>query len=112
MISDKIKNAEVVWAYNRERYFPKRFKFSKEINFEFDSYSDTYADRYAHFILYSNLSREIIEIFEYTVVTELYCEGRTTEFDVMIRYKGELYFYMNEVLLLNLKKNTENFTII
>ena len=112
MISDKIKNAETVWAYKRERYFPKRFKFSKEINFEFDSYSDTYTDRYAHFILYSNLSREMIEIFEYTVATELYREGRTKEFDVMIRYKEEFYFYKNEVLVLKLKKNTENFTII
>lgn len=112
MIFDKINESEIIQTYRKQRYFPKVFKFSQEINFEFDSYSDTYADRYAHFILYSNLSREIIEIFEYTVVTELYCEGRTTEFDVMIRYKGELYFYMNEVLLLNLKKNTENFTII
>ena len=62
--------------------------------------------------LKEEISRKMIEIFEYTVATELYREGRTTEFDVMIRYKGELYFYMNEVLLLKLKKNTENFTII
>ena len=92
MIRDKILKSENISGTNL-----KRIILSKEVWFDFDSWSEYYYDTYACFLLHNENIH--CKIYEYNVPEYIRIKSKLVEIDLSIEVNNYNYFYKNEQIV-------------